>query len=150
MKHEVDIDEVVNHLDNGLPNFINAEVFLYALDVTFKIPGVNEFLILLSDWSHLMAFCMDMESGLHCFRKVMLGLMRLSISLYNSGPGVREGMRSWKKIFMWLIFVVTCNNERRAVRRATQRSELPVTSPCKNACYEHCPVEIAFFTDAAF
>ena len=43
MKHEVDIDEVVNHLDNGLPNFINAEVFLYALDVTFKIPGVNEF-----------------------------------------------------------------------------------------------------------
>ena len=94
VKHEVDIDEIVDHLDNRLPNLVNAEIFLYALDVTFKIPEVNEFLNFISDWSHLMAFCMDMDSGLHCFRKVMLGLMRLSMSLYSSGPGVREGRRS--------------------------------------------------------
>ena len=42
VKHEVDVDEVVDHLDNGLPNLINAEVFLYALDVTFKVPDVDE------------------------------------------------------------------------------------------------------------
>ena len=94
MKHEVDVDEVVDHLDNGLPNLINAEIFLYALNVTFKIPEVNEFFNFISDWSHLMAFCMDMESGLHCLRKVMLGLIRLSMSLYSSGPGVRDGRRS--------------------------------------------------------
>ena len=41
-----------------------------------------------------MAFCMDMERGLHCLRKVMLGLIRLSMSLYSSGPGVRVGRRS--------------------------------------------------------
>ena len=32
-------------------------------------------------WSDLMAFCMEMERGLLCLRKVMLGLMRLSMSL---------------------------------------------------------------------
>ena len=41
-----------------------------------------------------MAFCMDMERGLHCFKKVILGLIRLSMSLYSSGPGVRVGRRS--------------------------------------------------------
>ena len=40
MEHKIDVDEVVDHFDNGLPNLVNAEVFLYALDVTFKIPGV--------------------------------------------------------------------------------------------------------------
>ena len=38
VKHKVDVDEIVDHLDNGFSNFINAKVFLYALDVTFKIP----------------------------------------------------------------------------------------------------------------
>ena len=42
VKHKVDVDEVVDHLGNGLPFLVNAEVFLYALDVTFKIPKVNE------------------------------------------------------------------------------------------------------------
>ena len=43
MEHKVDVDEVVDHFENRLPHFINAEVFLYALDVTFKIPLSMEF-----------------------------------------------------------------------------------------------------------
>ena len=39
VQHKVDVDEVVDHFENRFPHFINAEVFLYALDVTFKIPS---------------------------------------------------------------------------------------------------------------
>ena len=49
-------------------------------------------------WSDLMAFCMEIERGLLCLRKVMLGLIRLSMSLYSSGPGLRVGKRSWKML----------------------------------------------------
>ena len=38
MEHKIDVDEVVDHFDNGLPHLVNTEVFLYALDVAFKIP----------------------------------------------------------------------------------------------------------------
>ena len=56
--------------------------------------------------SHLIAFCMDMERGLHCLRKVMLGLIRLSMSLYSSGPGVRVGKRSYEHCICHLLLNV--------------------------------------------
>ena len=59
-------------------------------------------------------------------------VVNVSVQLGPRGEGRQEVLRT---LYMsppaqCLMSLVTCSRERRAVSRATQRSELPVTSPC--------------------
>merc|ERR1719318_1803638 len=91
MKGKVDINKVVHHLLNTGPSL-------------FK---------------YLMALLIDMDKGLHCFKKVMLGFIMLSISLYSSVAVLSEGSMSRSRVL-------------KAIRREMHRPELPTIFPSAN------------------